>query len=164
MTNSAEQFAAQLTSADSQTVADLRDFDEWQTQRQGAPLMPDSTDDVAIRSYLLHLRLNGATRPAIERAIASLKRFYDWAQARHLVAKSPFDSFDFNRPLLSRERIRRREETRFANPTDREVAHLRALNYLAEHLNRSADIRTLLATVVKTLAQVMGLRTAWAFL
>lgn len=164
MTKSVEQFAAQLTSADSQILADLCDFDDWQTQRQGRTFIPNTIDDVAVRSYLLHLKLSGASRSILERTIASLKRFYDWAQANHLIAKSPFDGFDFNRPLLSREQIRRREETRFANPTDREIAHLRALNHLAGHLNRSADIRTLLATVVETLVQVMGLKTAWAFL
>jgi len=47
---------------------------------------------------------------------------------------------------------------------DREITHLRALNHLAEHLNRSCDVHNLLATVVETLVQVMGLRTAWAFL
>ena len=91
-------------------------------------------------------------------------RFYDWAQAGQLIEKSPFDNFDFNRPLLSREQIKRREETRFANPTDREIPHLRALNHLAEYLNRSVDIRSLLATAVETLVRAMGLRTAWAFL
>jgi serine phosphatase RsbU (regulator of sigma subunit) len=164
MTKFVEQFAAQLDSADSQILADLCDFDGWQTQRQGRTFIPETTDDVAIRSYLLHLKLSGASRSILERTIASLKRFYAWAQAIHLIAKSPFDSFDFNRPLLSREQIRRREEARFANPTDREIAHLRALNHLAEHLNRSTDVRTLLATVVETLVRVMGLKTAWAFL
>jgi serine phosphatase RsbU (regulator of sigma subunit) len=164
MTNFVEQFAAQLDSVDSQILADLCDFGDWQTQRQGRTFIPDTIDDVAIRSYLLHLKLSGGSRSILLRTIASLKRFYDWAQGNHLIAKSPFDSFDFNRPLLSREQIRRREETRFANPTDREIAHLRALNHLAEHLNRSVDIRTLMATVVETLVQAMGLETAWAFL
>ncbi|PYV85282.1 MAG: hypothetical protein DMG05_23015 [Acidobacteria bacterium] len=164
MTQFVEKFAAQLGSVDSQILTDLCGFDDWQTQRQGRPFLPDRNDDVAIRSYLLHLKLNGARRSMLQRTIASLKRFYDWAQVSHLIAKSPFDSFDFNRPLLSRQQIRRREETRFANPTDREIAHLRALNHLAEQLNRSADIRTLLGTVVETLVEVMGLKTAWAFL
>lgn len=47
---------------------------------------------------------------------------------------------------------------------DREIVHLRALNHIAEHLNRSADIHTLLTTVVETLVRLMGLRAAWAFL
>ena len=164
MTKLVEQFAAQLDSAEPQILADLRDFADWQTRAQGRTFIPQEVDDVAIRSYLLHLKLHGARRSILERTIASLKPFYDWAQTNHLIAKSPFDTFDFNRPLLSREQIKRREEARFANPADREIAHLRALNHLAEHLNRSVDVRTLLATVVETLARVMGLKTAWAFL
>src|SRR2546422_100028 len=159
MTKFVEQFAAQLDSVESQILADLRDFVDWQIQAKGRMFIPQTVDDVAIRSYLLHLKLSGASRSTLERTIASLKRFYDWAQANHLIAKSPFDGFDFNRPLLSREQIKRREEARFANPTDREIAHLRALNHLAEHLNRSVDVRTLLATVVETLVQAMGLKT-----
>jgi hypothetical protein len=164
MTKFVDQFAAQLASADSEILADLRDFVDWRCQAQGRIFMPHAVDDVAIRSYLLHLKLSGASRSILQRTIASLERFYDWAQANHLITKSPFDSFDFNRPLLSREQIRRRREARFANAIDREITHLRGLNRLAEHLNRSADIRTLLATVVETLVQVMGLKTAWAFL
>ena len=145
-------------------LADLGEFVDWRTQAQGRMFIPDAVDDVAIRSYLLHLKLSSGSRSVLEHTIASLKRFYDWAQSNRLIAKSPFDSFDFTRPLLSREQIRRREEARFANPTDREIAHLRALNHLAEDLNRSLDVRTVLATVVETLAQAMGLKTAWAFL
>jgi serine phosphatase RsbU (regulator of sigma subunit) len=164
VTNVVEQFAVQLTSAESQTLADFRSFVDWQTQAQIETFIPQTVDDVAIRSYLLHLRLSGINRSILQRTVASLKRFYDWAQATHLIVESPFDRFDFNRRLLSREQIKRREETRFADPMDREVTHLRALNRLAEHLNRSCDVRSLLATVVETLVHVMGLRTAWAFL
>jgi len=164
MTEFVDQFAAQLASADSEILADLREFADWRCQAQGRVFMPHAVDDVAIRSYLLHLKLTGASRSILQRTITSLKRFYDWAQANRLITKSPFESFEFNRPLLSREQIRRRRETRFVNAIDREIAHLRGLNRLAEHLNRSADIRTLLATVVETLVQVMGLKTAWAFL
>ncbi len=164
MTKFVEQFAVQLDSAESEILADLRDFVDWHTQAQGRMFIPHTIDDVAIRSYLLHLKLSGASRSILHRTIASLKRFYDWAQVNHLISQSPLDSFDFNRPLLSREQIKRREEARFANPTDREIAHLRALNHLAENLNRSVDVRTLLATVVETLVQAMGLKTAWAFL
>jgi serine phosphatase RsbU (regulator of sigma subunit) len=164
VTQFVEQFATQVDPVESQTLVDLRDFVDWQTQAQDKTFIPHMVDDVAIRSYLLHLKLSGSTRSILLRTIASLKRFYDWARASQLVEKSPFDNFDFNRPLLSREQIKRREETRFANPTDREIAHLRALNHLGEHVNRCVDIRTLLDTVVKTLVRAMGLKTAWAFL
>jgi serine phosphatase RsbU (regulator of sigma subunit) len=164
MNNFVEQFAAQLGSADIETLADVRDFADWQTQRQGRIFIPAATDDVAIRSYLLHLKLGGASRSILQRTITSLKRFYESALANGLIPKNPFERFDFDRPLLDRDEVKRREEARFASPADREIAHLRALNRLAEHLNRSVDVRTLLATVVQTLAQAMGLRTAWAFL
>jgi serine phosphatase RsbU (regulator of sigma subunit) len=164
MTKFVEQFAAQLPSADSKTLADLRDFVDWRIQTQGRAFIPDALDDVAIRSYLLHSKLSGASRLILQRTIASLKRFYDWALTNQLIAKSPFDTFDFSRPLLSREQIKRREEARFANPADREIAHLRALNRLSEHLNRCVDVRTLLVKVVETLVEAMGLKTAWAFL
>jgi serine phosphatase RsbU (regulator of sigma subunit) len=163
MTKLVEQFATQLSSADSKTLTDLRDFVDWQIQAQGV-FIPDALDDVAIRSYLLHSKLSGASRFILQRTIASLKCFYDWALTNELIAKSPFDRFDFSRPLLSREQIKRREGARFANPADREIAHLRALNRLSEHLNRCADVRTLLAKVVETLVEAMGLKTAWAFL
>ncbi len=164
VTNVVEQFAVQLTPAESQVLADLRSFVDWQAQSQTEMFRPQTVDDVAIRSYLLHLRVSGISRSASQRTLASLKRFYDWAQAAQLIIESPFCHFDFNRPLLSREQIKRRRETRFADSMHREITHLRALNHLAEHLNRSCDVRSLLARVVETLVQVMGLRTAWAFL
>jgi hypothetical protein len=162
--NVVEQFAVDLTPAESQILADLLSFVDWQTQSQIEVFTPQTVDDVAIRSYLLHLRLSGISRSILQRTVASLKRFYDWAQATHLIVESPFGRFDFNRPLLSRDQIKRRQEGRFASPLDREITHLRALNHLAEHLNRSPHVHSLLATVVETLVQVMGLRTAWAFL
>jgi site-specific recombinase XerD len=125
MTSVVEQFAAQLNPVEPQTLSDLRGFVDWQNQAQGRTFIPQTVDDVVIRSYLLHLRLSRVSRSILQRTIASLKSFYDWAQASHLIAKSPFDSFDFNRPLLNREQIKRRRETRFANPIDRELAHLR---------------------------------------
>ena len=85
MTNVVEQFAVQLTSAESQTLADFRSFVDWQTQAQIEAFIPQTVDDVAIRSYLLHLRLSGINRSILQRTVASLKRFYDWAQATHLI-------------------------------------------------------------------------------
>jgi hypothetical protein len=70
-----EQFAAQLESADSQIVADLCDFVAWQTQQHRRSFKPDAIDDVAVRSYLLHLKLGGSTRTILQRTIASLKCF-----------------------------------------------------------------------------------------
>jgi site-specific recombinase XerD len=134
VTSIVEQFVVQLTPAESQILADLRGFVDWHTKSQSEMFIPRTVDDVAIRSYLLHLRLSGISQSILQRTVASLKRFYDWAQAACLIINSPFGSFDFNRPLLSREQIKRRQETRFANPADREIAHLRALNILPSTL------------------------------
>jgi hypothetical protein len=68
-----EQFAAQLNSPESQTLADLRDFVDWQTQAQGRMFIPQTVDDVAIRSHLLHLRLSRVSRSIVQRTIESLK-------------------------------------------------------------------------------------------
>jgi Phage integrase, N-terminal SAM-like domain len=164
VTNVVEQFAVQLTPAESQVLADLRSFIDWQTQSQIEMFTPQTIDDVAIRSYLLHLRLSGISRSTSQRTLASLKRFYDWAQAAQLIIESPFCRFDFNRPLLSREQIKRRQETRFADPMHREITHLRALNHLAEHLNRSCDVRSLLARVVETTRASDGTQDGLDFL
>jgi hypothetical protein len=51
-----EQFAAQLNSPESQTLADLRDFVDWETQAQGRMFIPQTVDDVAIRSYFASLK------------------------------------------------------------------------------------------------------------
>ena len=120
MTNIVEQFAVQLTPAESQILADIRNFVDWQTQSQNQMFVPQTVDDVAIRSYLLHLRLCRNSRSMVQRNVASLQRFYDWAQATQLIIESPFGRFDFNRRLLNRDQIKRRLETRFANPMDRE--------------------------------------------
>src|SRR5271157_5758 len=101
-----EQFAAQLGSANLQIPADVCDFADWQTQRQGRTFIPAATDDVAIRSYLLHLKLSGARRSILQRTITSLKRFYESAWANGLIPQNPFESFDFDRPLLDREQIK----------------------------------------------------------
>jgi site-specific recombinase XerD len=58
--------------------------------------IPEEVDDVSIRSYLLHLKVSGSRRSILQRTIASLKCFYDWAQANHLIAVSPFENFQFN--------------------------------------------------------------------
>jgi site-specific recombinase XerD len=85
VSNVVEQFAVQLTPAESQVLADLRSFVDWQTQSQVEMFTPRMVDDVAIRSYLLHLRLSGVSRSGSQRMLASVKRFYDWAQAAQLI-------------------------------------------------------------------------------
>lgn len=148
---------------DGEALADVRHYLEWQTDRRAAEFMPSEDDDVDLRTYLLHLQTLGVNRAALRRKMAALKRFYDWAQAEGLTASTPFAEFNLDRPFLSREQIRRRQDAA-ADPYQREIARLRALNHLAEHLNRSLDLQTALTATLEALVNVMGLQTAWVFL
>src|SRR3970040_996442 len=107
----------------------------------------------------MELRIGGGRRAAVEQAAAALKRFYAWARGEGLIQASPFDEFNFDRPLLSRDQIRRRQDNPGADPQERENARLRALNRLAERLNRSTDLQTALDVTLETLVEIMGLQT-----
>jgi serine phosphatase RsbU (regulator of sigma subunit) len=96
--------------------------------------------------------------------VASLRRFYDWAKLKGFIAKTPFELFDFDRPLLPRDQVRRREATTDEDPNQREITRLEALNQLADDLNRSTEAPCLLDSALKTLVKVMGLKTGWVFL
>ena len=158
------RFAATLSQADARTAEDVRAFVAWQEERLGHEFVPQDNDDVDVRTYLLDLQTAGASRTSIRRTISSLKRFYAWAKTESLLSYTPFDDFNFDRPLLTREQIRRRQVELAPDPQAREIARLRALNRLADHLNRSADLQAALGGTLETLVEVMGLRTAWAFL
>jgi two-component system NarL family sensor kinase len=159
-----DRFAAGLAPIETDTLALVRDYLAWQTNRQATEFTPDKNDDVDLRTYLLELRLGGRRRAELETVTAALKRFYNWAREAKLVEASPFAEYNFDRPFLSRDQIRRRQDDRAADPQEREIKRLRALNRLAEHLNRSHDLQTALDATLETLVEIMGLQTAWIFL
>jgi len=159
-----DRFAASLAPDEAGRLAPVRAYLEWQAGRRGVEFTPDANDDVDLRTYLLELRLGGARRGEVEKITAALKRFYAWAHGEGLIKSSPFDEFNFERPLLSRDQIRRRQDDLGADPQEREIKRLRALNRLAEHLNRSHDLQTALDVTLETLVEIMGLQTAWIFL
>jgi two-component system NarL family sensor kinase len=142
----------------------IRDYVLWQTNRSEAGFAPDTNDDVDIRTYLLERQIAGAPRKSIKQILAALKQFYEWVQAEDLIGSTPFEEFNFDRPLLSRDQIRRRQDVFPGEPREREIARLRALNRLADQLNRATDLQTMLDVTLQTLVEVMGLQTAWIFL
>ncbi len=164
MTSLLDRFALTLSPADTHTPEAVRAFVAWQEERLGREFVPQDNDDVDVRTYLLDRQTAGATRAAVRRTIASLKRFYHWAKGEGLLSNTPFEDFEFDRPLLSRDQIRKRQVALAPDPQAREIARLRALNQLGDHLNRSADLQTALDRTLETLVELMGLRTAWAFL
>jgi two-component system NarL family sensor kinase len=159
-----DRFAPILSPDEASHLSAVRAYLAWQASRRAQPFAPDANDDVDIRTYLLEQRIAGATRKALESQIAALKHFYAWAETEGLVESSPFEEFNFDRPLLSRDQIRRRQDRFGADPQEREIARLRALNRLAEQLNRATDVHTTLDQTLATLVETMGLQTAWVFL
>lgn len=158
-----ERFADDLEPDQSHAPAHVREFVVWHRGSE-AGFQPSDDDDVALRTYLLHLRTTGA-RPADQRQrMASLRQFYAWAVAQDLIPKTPFQDFSVERSRLSREQIRRRKETVAGSSEELQIARLRALNELATQLNRSPDVRTTLNVALDTLVGMMRLQTAWAFL
>ncbi|UCC65133.1 MAG: SpoIIE family protein phosphatase [Anaerolineae bacterium] len=165
MNSLSDRFAATLAPDESETLADVRHYFAWQDGRQAA-FVPSASDDVDLRTYLLDLRTAsaGTDEGTLRKKIASLRRFYEWAQAEGVVDSTPFDTFDFDQPILSHDQIERRQDSLVDDPQEREIARLRALNRLAQALNRSADVQTALDVTLETLVEVMGLRTAWVSL
>jgi serine phosphatase RsbU (regulator of sigma subunit) len=158
-----DQFAATLAPGEAETLDRVRAYVEWQAERLGGDFRLRDEDDVPVRTYLAHLRAGGMGRAALRQQTAALKQFYSWAQAGGLIKESPFEQFNIERPILSREQIRRRQASFAGGALEREVGHLRALNHLAGQLNRSLDVQTMLDTTLESLVEVMRLKTAWAF-
>lgn len=157
-----ENFAETLSEAENEILRHVRGYIEWRVGDAGN-FAPSVRDDVDLRTYLLHLKTSGVNRNDQHKQISSLRRFYDWAKTMGFVTENPFDEFSVERPTLTREQIRRREEIFSGSAEEREIARLRALNQLAEQLNRSSDTETTLAAALETLVSLMGLQTAWAF-
>jgi site-specific recombinase XerC len=104
-----DRFAETLDAQDSATLGQVRDYIEWQAGHVN-DFAPSSNDDVALRTFLLQLKMRGASRAQQREQMAALRRFYDWAVADGRLATSPFDSFSVERPSLTRDQVRRREE------------------------------------------------------
>ena len=155
---------ARTLAGDDKTLDHARDFAAWYRQQYAAPFAPADRDDVVLRNYLLDLRIAGTPRKELQSRTASLKRLYAWIVDRGLLDSSPFDNYNFDRPFLSRDQIRRRRDMFAGDRTARELYHLRALNKLANELNRAGNLKDAMDAALRTLVETMGLQTAWLFL
>lgn len=157
-----EQFAASLKGDDG-TLEAVRRYAAWRSDR-GLDTEPTSDDDVDIRTFLSQLRVQGIDPQALQSETRSLRAFYAWAKKSHLIGSNPFEEYDFDRPYLSRDQIRRRKSKLGSSPEARELAHLRGLNELAVALNHAPDVQTALNVTLRTLVETIDLQTAWAFI
>jgi len=154
-----ESYISSLLPSDAAASA-IRDYFEWHMQH-AADFTPSADDDVDLRTYLLNLRMNGADLAALEEQVAALKRFYHWAQTKGVITHNPFDEYNFAHPFLTRAQVKPRQQTLPIDLNEREVERLRALNQIAEQLNRSVDIQSVLDSTLRTLLKVMNLQAGW---
>lgn len=159
-----DRFAESLNPEETEILTHVQQFIGWY-MGPDQEFIPSRNDDVAIRTYLMEMKTNSVSTKSQGEQMASLRRFYNWAESvGYLPAYHPFDQFSIDRPTLTRDQIRRRQEIFSGSREEREIARLRALNELAEQLNRSSDMGTTLTAALETLLSLMSLQTAWAFL
>jgi serine phosphatase RsbU (regulator of sigma subunit) len=162
--NTIERFIETLNADEIEVIEHLYAFIDWHGKSK-QDFTPARGDDVALRTYLLHLKTNGVSSRSRREQAASLRRFYAWAESVGLLTdNNPFAEFNIERPSLTREQIRRRKEIFSGSAEEREIARLTALNELAGQLNRSPDMQTTITAALETLVSLMRLQTGWAFL
>lgn len=159
-----EDFATTLDGADTTIVQDVEAYIQWQVGRQTAVFTPSALDNADMRTYLLHLKLEGYDPQRVQQKITALKQFYAWVTATGLLETDPFTAYDFKRPFLTPAEIQNRRHSHAEDPQQREIERLRAFNELAQALNRMVDIHTVLETAIHTITNVMNLATGWIFL
>ncbi|UCC54249.1 MAG: hypothetical protein JSV68_09820, partial [Anaerolineaceae bacterium] len=147
-----QRFESSLQPEEDQVLDDVSEYVAWMIGRQHSEFVPTNDDEIDLRAYLLHLRVDGVLRKDMRHRLNSLRRFYHWVKDEGLIEYDPFTTEEFNRPLLDREEIRRRRQIAPEEVQERELTHLRALHKLTQQLNRSVDVRTALETALETLA------------
>jgi len=155
------EFAASLSPSEAPMLGAVEDYVEWQTHHHAAEFAPSDDDDVDLRTYLSYLRVNRVNLAALEDSLAALKRFYEWAKAENIIARSPFEDYEYDLSSLTTEGVRP-QESAFPNDVHKsEAERLRALSRISEQLNRAVDIQSALDGTLETLLEVMGLQAAW---
>ena len=158
-----EDFSSSLNPHHNQILVDVAEYFDWMVGRQEAEFVPTDDDELDLRAYLLHLRVSGAGRRGIRRKFNSLRRFYGWVTEKGLIDYDPFSGEEFDRPILTRDEIRRRKKMAPEAVQQRELTHLRALHELAQQLNSTNNVRAALNDALETLAVAMHLETAWMY-
>ncbi len=161
--NLLDDFRSSLKPEEKRVLDDVAEYFEWMVGRQQSEFIPTDDDEIDLRAYLLHLRVHGVGRKGIRQKFASLRRFYSWVKEIGLIDLDPFSSKEFDRPILTRDEVRRRKAIPPGEAQVRELTHLRALHELTQQLNNSKDVSSALETALETLAGAMNLQTAWMY-
>ena len=156
-----EHFTTSTGLNDKTILKDIRDYIDWETNHGEYQFNPQTSDDVAIRTYLLDSRVRGINGLTINSIASSLDHFYAWLKSDGWIVTSPFEKFDLKRPFLDLKYIWPKHDAFPGSPEEREIARLRALNRLAESINLAPDVRSMLDVTLDTMLGVMTLKTAW---
>jgi serine phosphatase RsbU (regulator of sigma subunit) len=156
-----EQYAATTGRNKKKALQDVKDYIKWETHDGEYEFTPQTSDDVAIRTYLLDCRIRGFSRTILNRTASSLKHFYAWLKASGKVDESPFNKFNLKRAFLDLKYLLPKHDSFPGLPDEREIGRLHALNRLAESTNQAADVKSLLNVTLETLLGEMTLNTAW---
>jgi hypothetical protein len=69
-----ERFAETLNPDETEILTHLRRFIEWHVG-SSQEFVPNSNDDVALRTYLWQMKMNGVSQKSRREQLASLRRF-----------------------------------------------------------------------------------------
>jgi hypothetical protein len=89
-----ERFAISLQSQDTAVFQDVNAYIKWEADHGKDNFKPETSDDVAIRAYLLDRHIQGADHTALSRITSSLEFFHTWLKANDLVAENPFETLN----------------------------------------------------------------------
>jgi serine phosphatase RsbU (regulator of sigma subunit) len=156
-----EQFAASTGPKKKIILQDVKDYINWETHQGEFEFNPQTSDDVAIRTYMLDCHIRGISRLNLNRISTSLERFYAWLKAKAWISESPFEKYNLKQSFIDFKSLLPKHDAFPGLPDAREIARLRALNRLATSTNRAPDVQSLLNGTLETMLGAMTLNTAW---
>jgi hypothetical protein len=95
-----EQYTASIGVKKKILLRDVKDYIKWETHNGEVEFNPQTSDDVAIRTYLLDCRIRGVSRGNLNRIVASLEHFYAWLKTSGVIVDSPFEKYNLKRAFL----------------------------------------------------------------
>lgn len=155
-----ERFDSSLHPSDTMALA-VRDYFEWQWNHRTRNFIPSADDDIDLRTYLVYLHMGGADQAVLKEQVDALSNFYRWAQNEGVIVHNPFEDYDFERAFLTSKQIQAEKQIAPEEVHKREMERLLALARIVEVLNSSVDIQSALESTLRTLLEVMHLKTGW---
>jgi serine phosphatase RsbU (regulator of sigma subunit) len=159
-----KKYAEAVKSSDAGVLDDIKGFAEWHVGHRNVPFDPRNVSDVDLRTFLLHLRINGESRKVLQKTTASLKDFYGWVHREGMISGEELARLQFDKHSLDAAEIRVREDMLDGDTVQQELSRLRTLNRITELLNQAVDLRSAIDTTLENVVKLLGLDSAWVSL